>query len=140
MKKLYRITEKFLLYLFLKSAKIIFWKSNYKIIPAIAEYDKLKFDYSKKTRRLVLRKQPNTFDKIFFDSTHSETDLCFLGKKHSTNKSSLNLNGHRSGYTGLYSFLFNHLKKKKCSIAEIGIEKNGSTNMWREYFTKASIN
>ena len=28
---------------------------------------------------------------------------------------------------------------KKCSIAEIGIEKNASTKMWRKYFKKANI-
>jgi len=62
-----------------------------------------------------------------------------LGKKFKTNKSSLNLAGHRSGYTAFYSLIFNYLKHKKCNIAEIGIEKNGSTKMWRKYFSKATI-
>lgn len=114
-------------------------KSNYKIIPAIADYKKLKFDYSKKTRRLVLQNPSKTFGKIIIDSSHLETELCLLGKKYFTNKSSLNLEGHRSGYTGLYSLLFNRLKQENCTVAEIGIEKNGSTQMWREYFTKAKI-
>ena len=139
-KKTYRIVTKLFLFSFLKIANFFLQKSNYKIIPAVSDYNSFNFDYSKSTRRLVLRKNKKSFDKIVIDSTHSETDLCFLGKKYSTNKSSLNLEGHRSGYTSLYSFLFLSLKEKKCSIAEIGIEKNGSTNMWRNYFSKARIN
>ncbi|MDA7606243.1 class I SAM-dependent methyltransferase [Pelagibacteraceae bacterium] len=139
MKKIYRTTTKLFLYYFLRVIKFLLNKSNYKIIPAISDYDRLNFDYSKNTRRLVLKKEKKSFDKIIIDSTHSETDLCFLGKKYSTNKSSLNLDGHRSGYTSLYSLLFSSLKEKKCLVAEIGIEKNGSTNMWRNYFSKARI-
>jgi SAM-dependent methyltransferase len=139
MKKTYRITTKFFLYIFLKIVKFFLRSSNYKIIPAVADYNSFNFDYSKSNRRLVMRKKESSFNSMVIDSTHSETDLCFLGKKHSTNKSSLNLNGHRSGYTSLYSLLFSGLKKKNCLVAEIGIEKNGSTNMWRDYFSKARI-
>lgn len=139
MKKIIRIILKYLLFYCLKFTKMFFYKSNYKIIPAISDFKQLNFDYSKKTRRLIIRKDKKSFDKLYFDSTHSETDLCLLGKKFNTNKSSLNLNGHRSGYTGFYSLIFESLKEKKCNIAEIGIEKNGSTNMWRNYFLNASI-
>ena len=139
MKKIYRTTTKLFLYYFLRVIKFLLQKSNYKIIPAISDYSSFNFDYSKNTRRLVLRKEKKSFDKVVIDSTHSETELCFLGKKYSTNKSSLNLEGHRSGYTSLYSFLFSGLKEKECLVAEIGIEKNGSTNMWRNYFSKARI-
>lgn len=139
MKKNYRTLTKFFLYLFLKLIKFLLNKSNYKIVPTISDYRRFNYNYSKATRRLVLRKEKKSFDKILVDSTHSETDLCFLGKKYSTNKSSLNLDGHRSGYTSLYSFLFSSLKEKKCLLAEIGIEKNGSTNMWRAYFPRARI-
>jgi len=123
-KKTYRIVTKLFLFSFLKIANFFLQKSNYKIIPAVSDYNSFNFDYSKSTRRLVLRKNKKSFDKIVIDSTHSETDLCFLGKKYSTNKSSLNLNGHRSGYTSLYSLLFSRLKEEKCLVAEIGIEKN----------------
>ena len=139
MKKKLRIITKLFFYFFLKIVKFLLHKSNYKIIPTLSDYNSFDFDYSKKTRRLVMRKKKNSFDKILIDSSHSETDLCFLGKKYATNKSGLNLDGHRSGYTSLYSFLFSNLKGKKCYVAEIGIEKNGSTNMWRDYFSKARI-
>jgi SAM-dependent methyltransferase len=35
--------------------------------------------------------------------------------------------------------LFSSLRDKKINIAVIGIEKNGSIKLWREYFKKASI-
>ena len=35
--------------------------------------------------------------------------------------------------------LFFDFINKKCTVAEIGIEKNASTKMWREYFKKANI-
>ena len=64
---------------------------------------------------------------------------CESGKKYNTNKSSYNLVGHRSGYTGLYYLLFDKLKNKEINFAEIGIEKNASTKVWRDYFSKAKI-
>ena len=139
MKKLYRISLKYLQFYFFKCIDFFFFKFEFKIIPDITSFDKLSFEYSNKTRRLVLRKDKKKFDKIYFDGTHSETELCILGRKFKTNKSSLNLDGHRSGYTGFYSIIFQHLKEKNCNFAEIGIEKNGSTKMWRRYFTKALI-
>lgn len=139
MKKIFRIILKYLLFYILKFINFFLYRTNYKIIPTLSEYKKIKFEYSEKTRRLVLRKNKKLFDKIYFDSTHSETDLCLLGRKYNTNKSSLNLNGHRSGYTSFYSLIFDSIKKKNCNIAEIGIEKNGSTRMWRKYFSNAYI-
>ena len=47
--------------------------------------------------------------------------------------------GHRSGYTPYYDLLFRHLKNEKINFAEIGIENNASTKMWRKYFSKAKI-
>ena len=113
MKKIFRIILKYLLFYILKFINFFLYGTNYKIIPTLSEYKKIKFEYSEKTRRLVLRKNKKLFDKIYFDSTHSETDLCLLGRKYNTNKSSLNLNGHRSGYTSFYSLIFDSIKKKK---------------------------
>ena len=39
-----------------------------------------------------------------------------FGVKYQTNKSSLNLNGHRSGYSAFYSLIFANLKEKKNKI------------------------
>ena len=136
-KKYYRIFFKYISYLFLKFLKIFLYKSNFKILPPIADKNEFNYDYSPSNRRVVLRKDNNKFGKVIFDSSLFETELCHLGKKYFTNKSGLNLNGHRSGYTGLYFLLFFHLKFKKCAIAEIGIAKNASTKLWRSFFSKA---
>ena len=81
--------------------------------------------------------------KIIFDSSLDETNLCKLGRKFNTNKSGINLDGHRSGYTSLYNLLFYHLINKNCSVAEIGIEKNAlsinTSNEIRFYQTIAFL-
>ena len=139
MKRIYRIILKYLFFLISKFLKIFIWKFNVKMIPSLGDFSKFKYEYSYKTKRLVLRTDKNRFGKVVFDGSNLETYLCKLGKKYYTNKSSLNLEGHRSGYTGLYTILFSQLQNKKCSIAEIGIWKNASTNMWRKYFSEATI-
>lgn len=139
MKKNFRIFVSFLLFWILKIISKIFIKSKIKILPPLGDKKSFKFDFSQKTRRLVFRKDEESFGKIIFDSSLNESPLCNLGKNYNTNKSGINLSGHRSGYTNLYNLLFTNLKNKKCSIAEIGIEKNASTKMWRKYFRKASI-
>ena len=100
----------------------------------------MNFDYSTNTRRLVFNTKNNkSFDKIFIDTSLSNTKLCELGKKFPTNKSSIQLIGHRSGYTGIYNLLFSQFIDKVIVIAEIGIEDNNSIKMWRNYFKKAII-
>ena len=123
----------------IKARNFIFLTTNFRILPPLNFKEKFNFDFSLKTRRFIFRKNSNKFGKIVFDSSLDETKLCKLGGKYKTNKSSLNLDGHRSGYTSLYNLILNHLINKKCSIAEIGIEKNASTKMWREYFKKGTI-
>lgn len=139
LKKNIRFAFKFLNFWIIKILKVIFRKFNINILPALDIKDKFNFQFSPKTRRFIFRKTHNKFGKIIFDSSLEETNLCKLGRKYKTNKSSLNLEGHRSGYTSFYNLIFNHLINKKCSVAEIGIEKNASTKMWREYFKKAII-
>ena len=139
MKKYYRIFLNFLLFEKMKILNKIFIKTKIKILPPLGEKKEFNYDFSQKTRRVVFRKDEKKFGKIIFDGSLNESYLCNLGKKFNTNKSGINLDGHRSGYTSLYNLLLTHLKNKKCFIAEIGIEKNASTKMWRKYFNKASI-
>ena len=138
-KKKIRYVLKFFLFTLTKIFNLIFKKTNLKILPALEINEQFNFEFSKKTRRYVFRKNSAKLGKIIFDSSLDETNLCKLGRKFNTNKSGINLDGHRSGYTSLYNLLFYHLINKNCSVAEIGIEKNASTKMWREYFKKASI-
>ena len=138
-KKKTRIILKLIYFWFLKILYYFFKPFNITILPSIKIGDKFNFEYSTNTRRFLFRKNTKKFGKIIFDSSLEESNLCTLGRKFNTNKSSLNLDGHRSGYTSLYNLLFYHLENKNCSVAEIGIEKNASTKMWRKYFKKARI-
>lgn len=139
MKKIYRLlTKRFSFYLILGLSKLlsIF---NFKIIPSYLEIKKYNFRYSKYTRRLIHEPSEKIFSKLIVDTSHYNSLLCKSGANYGTNKSPLNIIGHRSGYTPYYDLLFRHLKNEKINFAEIGIENNASTKMWRKYFSKAKI-
>ena len=139
MKKIVRILTKYIIYYLIKIINALLKYSIYKVYPPLDNLDKFKFKYSDDTRRLVIDTKKNQFDKIYIDSSFYNSELCELGKKYYSNKSAFNFKGHRSGFSGIYSVLFFHLKSKSIKLAEIGIEKNASTNMWRNYFKKAEI-
>ncbi len=139
-KKAYRIICKYLLIFFIKITEPIYRLLGITINPPYNKVDNFNFTYSNQTRRLVFDiKKKETFNKIFIDTTLSNTSLCEIGKKFSTNKSSNNIEGHRSGFTGFYNLLFSNLRDKQINFAEIGIEKNSSIKMWRDFFPQASI-
>jgi len=139
-KKIFRISNKFLLVLFIKIVYPLFKLLGISINPPFNKVNNFEYIYSNETRRLVFDlKKKESFNKIFIDTSLNNSHLCNLGKKFSTNKSSLNIIGHRSGYTGIYSLLFSNMRDKKINFAEIGIEKNSSIKMWREFFSLANI-
>jgi SAM-dependent methyltransferase len=139
MKKIYRILNKFIQFILIKLISKILEEFKFLIVPQLNNVDIFNFKYSNQTRRLIFNKEKKIFNSIVIDSTLASTKLCDIGKKYGTNKSPINLNGHRNGYTGIYSLLFSQIKNKKINFAEIGIEKNASIKMWREYFSLASI-
>lgn len=79
--------------------------------------------------------------KINYNNNSSE--LCEIGKKYDTDKSSQrnNVTDHRycHPYTLFYDGLFRNKKNDNLKIAELGILDGGSLLMWREYFTNAQI-
>ena len=138
-KKIYRKLNKHFLINFIKMIDPLFQKIGIYLHPKFGELKKYKLIYAKKTRRYLIKREYPSFNKFFIDTSLSNTQLCLLGKKYPTNKSPLNTKGHRSGFTGIYTLLFSSLKNKKINIAEIGIEKNSSTKIWRNYFTESKI-
>ena len=72
-----------------------------------------------------------------------KSELCELGKKYDTDKSSQRSNvtdfRHCHPYTLFYDSLFRDNKDEKLEIAELGILDGGSLLMWREYFTHSNI-
>ncbi len=71
------------------------------------------------------------------------TDLCNIGKKYDTDKSSQRINitneRHCHPYTIFYDTLFSNKKNDYINIAELGILEGSSLLMWQEYFTNANI-
>jgi predicted O-methyltransferase YrrM len=79
--------------------------------------------------------------KINYKSNTSE--LCEIGKKYDTDKSSQRNNvsnsRHCHPYTLFYDGLFKNKKDKPLKIAELGILDGASLLMWKEYFANAEI-
>jgi predicted O-methyltransferase YrrM len=77
------------------------------------------------------------------DYKNMACDLCRIGSKYDTDKSSLRKNvtntRHCHPYTLFYNALFKNQKNDKLKIAEIGILDGASLLMWREYFTNSQI-
>jgi len=79
--------------------------------------------------------------KINYKSNSSE--LCEIGKKYDTDKSSQRNNvtdvRHCHPYTLFYEGLFKNKKDETLKIAELGILDGASLLMWKEYFSNSEI-
>jgi predicted O-methyltransferase YrrM len=73
----------------------------------------------------------------------NQSDLCEIGQKYDTDKSSIRYNvtnsRHCHPYTLFYDSLFKNKKHEKLEIAELGILEGASLLMWQEYFTDANL-
>ena len=68
-KKKIRYVLKFLLFTLTKIFNLIFNRTNLKILPALEINEQFNFEFSKKTRRYVFRKNSGKLGKIIFDSS-----------------------------------------------------------------------
>jgi hypothetical protein len=78
--------------------------------------------------------------KIDYKSNSSE--LCEIGRKYDTDKSSQRNNAtsvYCHPYTLFYEGLFKNKKTETLKIAELGILYGASLLMWKEYFQNAQI-
>ena len=73
----------------------------------------------------------------------ASSELCEIGKKYDTDKSSQRSNvthyRHCHPYTLFYDSLFKNKRNKSLKIAELGILYGGSLLMWKDYFKNAEI-
>lgn len=80
---------------------------------------------------------------INIDYKSNKTELCEIGRKYDTDKSSQRDNitnsRHSHPYTLFYHSLFKNKRDDKIKIAELGILEGSSILMWREYFKNAEI-
>jgi SAM-dependent methyltransferase len=74
---------------------------------------------------------------------NNSSELCEIGKKYDTDKSSQRNNvtdyRHCHPYTLFYDGLFRNRKTEPLKIAELGILDGASLLMWKEYFTTSEI-
>ena len=74
---------------------------------------------------------------------HSSSQLCEIGRKYDTDKSSQRNNvsntRHCHPYTLFYDGLFKNKKDENLKIAELGILDGGSLLMWKDYFINSEI-
>ena len=82
--------------------------------------------------------------EIFKVNYHdNKSELCDIGKKYDTDKSSQRHNisnyRHCHAYTLFYDRLFRSRKHEQLTIAELGISEGFSILMWQEYFTMSHI-
>jgi glycosyltransferase involved in cell wall biosynthesis len=79
---------------------------------------------------------------VTIDTTGTVSNLCEIAMQFNSDKcpySKETTSGHRHPYTPVYDTLFSSLRTQSINIAEIGIEKNDSINIWRKYFPNADI-
>jgi predicted O-methyltransferase YrrM len=73
----------------------------------------------------------------------NSSELCEIGKKYDTDKSSQRNNvtcsRHCHPYTLFYDSIFRNKKNENLKIAELGILDGASLLMWKEYFTNFEI-
>lgn len=74
---------------------------------------------------------------------NNSSEMCELGRKYDTDKSSQRNNvtnsRHCHPYTLFYDGLFKSKRNERLKIAELGILDGASLLMWREYFTNSEI-
>ena len=77
------------------------------------------------------------------DYINNSSELCEIGKKYDTDKSSQRNNvtndRHCHPYTLFYESMFKNQKNEILKIAELGILDGASLLMWKEYFTNSEI-
>jgi predicted O-methyltransferase YrrM len=80
---------------------------------------------------------------IKIDYKSNSTELCNIGRKYDTDKSSqrsyVSDIRHCHPYTLFYNDLFKNKRNENLKIAELGILNGSSLLMWKEYFANAEI-
>ena len=105
--------------------KLINFLSKYLI--KIAKLKKIKFP------------DGQNFNKIKIDTSGYYSSMCNLSTKYNTDKSPYNQNSFRHAYTGIYHFLFKKIANNHLKVCEIGVLKNESIKLLREYFKNSEI-
>lgn len=91
----------------------------------------------------ILEKKKHKIETLKMHYNTIQTELCEMGRKYDTDKSSIRDNitstRHCHPYTIFYDGLFKDKKDEPLNIGEIGILEGSSLLMWREYFKNSTI-
>ena len=91
----------------------------------------------------IINKHIKSMETLKINYNQNTSELCEIGKKYDTDKSSQRNNvtasRHCHPYTLFYDGLFKNKKHATLKIAELGILDGSSLLMWKEYFTNADI-
>ena len=103
----------------------------------------LKLLLSKKIDKNLKDNTKNNLLSLNINYYSNTSELCEIGKKYDTDKSSQRMNvtntRHCHPYTLFYEGLFRNNKNDNLKIAELGILYGSSILMWREYFKNSEI-
>jgi len=136
MKKIRNYILKILQILFLKLIQKYPWSRKI----SFKDFSSKKINYKYISNKLgFIFKFEKKIGTFLIDASLVNSELCKLGKFHSTDKSPFNELLHRHPYTPIYSLIFSTIKNKKINFAEIGILNNSSIRMWRDFFPYAKI-
>ncbi len=98
------------------------------------------------TNRLTLNESGADNVRImsfYIDYKKASSELCWIGAKYDTDKSSQRYNASNQRYSHPYTLFYNSIFRDKKDanlvIAELGILEGASLLMWRDFFKNASI-
>lgn len=131
---------KFILKIYvLKFINFFLKKYHYNILPKIDKNKMSNIQYSKKSNTYYINSSENKINIYRLDTSNILSELCKLGRKYNSDKSPYSKTWHRHSYTGFYDLLFSSFKNDKFNFAEIGVYKNSSIQMFRNYFKNATL-
>lgn len=114
-------------------------KCDFNILPIIDKNKISNIKYSIKSGTYYIAPKKNKINTYRLDTSNIYSELCKLGKKYNSDKSPYSKTWHRHSYTGLYDLMFANFKNNKFNFAEIGVQKNSSIKMFRDYFKYATL-
>ena len=125
--------------LILKIIDFLLKRFQFYLLPNLSSNYLKNLSYSNETNDYFFENSAKKINVMKIETSNYHTDLCEIGTKFGTDKSPFNKSGHRHPYTAIYDLFFSNFRNQKFNFAEIGILKNNSTKMFRNYFNKAKI-
>jgi hypothetical protein len=138
-RKIKKLTKFKVKIIILRIIDFILKKFQFYLLPNFSKNFLKDLTYSNEANEYYFAKPVEKINIMKIETSNYFTDLCKIGTKFGTDKSPFNKAGYRHPYTAIYDLLFSDFRNKKFNFAELGIFRNSSTKMFRNYFKKAKI-